>query len=242
MKASADEIRRHFDGASGHLSDEERGQPAIVDAPVALRLVARAVSVTTPEAGHVLDVGCGAGNYAVRVLRRLPDPDVTLLDLSGTLLERAAERAGGVTSGKVVTHRGDVRSVDPGEERFDVVLAGAVLHHLRGDEEWESVFRKLYEALRPGGWLWISDLVSHSSPTIRSVVAERYGRYLVEVGDELGHGGQEFRDAVFREIVEQDTPRPLLFQADLLREVGFSTVEVLHVDTGFATFGAAKAS
>lgn len=242
MKASPEEIRRHFEGASEHLADETRGQPAIVDAPTALELVGSAVSATTPCARHVLDVGCGAGNYAVRVLQQLSsDPDVTLVDLSETLLERAAERTGRATSGKVVTKAGDIRQVEVGQEQFDVVVAGAVLHHLRGDQEWESVFRKLYQSLRPGGWLWISDLVAHSSPAIRALMTKRYGRYLVEVGDELEYGGEEFRDAVFEEIEVQDTPRPLLYQTELLRDVGFSTVEVLHLDTCFATFGGERA-
>lgn len=242
MKASADEIRRHFEGTPEQLSDEEHGQPGIVDAPIALELVARAVSVTTPDAEHILDVGCGAGNYAVRALQGLSDPDVTLLDLSERLLKRAADRVGRATAGTVVSTQGDIRNVDIGEEAFDVILAGAVLHHLREDEEWESVFRKLHAALRPEGWLWISDLVEHTSPAVQSLMSERYGRYLVGVGEELGFGGQEFRDVVFREIEEQDTPRSLLYQADLLREVGFSSVEVLHLNTCFATFGAKKTS
>ena len=110
------------------------------------------------------------------------------------------------------------------------------------DEERASVFRKLCLAFRPGGWLWFSDLVSPSSPVIRSLLARRYGPRPVEVGEELGLRGPEFRDAVFRGIAERDTPRPLLYQADLLPEVGVSAVEVLHLNTGFATFGAAKAS
>lgn len=240
MKASVDEIRRHFEGASEHLTDEEHGQPAIVDAPIALELVSRAVSATIPDAEHILDVGCGAGNYAVRALRGLSNPDVTLIDLSEALLEQAAERVGQATAGEVVAKQADIRDIDIGQEEFDVILAGAVLHHLRGDEEWESVFRKLHQALCPGGWLWISDLVDHSSPAVQALMSKRYGRYLVVVGEALDLGGEEFRMAVFEEIKEQDTPRPLLYQTDLLREVGFSTVEVLHFNTCFATFGAAR--
>jgi hypothetical protein len=45
------------------------------------------------------------------------------------------------------------------------------------------------------------------------------------------------------EIVEkEDTPRPLLFQLDLLREVGFTLVDVLHKNVCFAAFGVVKGS
>ena len=234
MKAWVEEIRRRFDRAVEYLSDLESGQTAIPDAAVALDLVARAASAATPHARHVLDVGCGAGNYSLKLLQRLPGLDVTLLDLSRALLERAAERVGACTRGEAVAVRGDVREVDLGEERFDVVLAGAVLHHLREEAEWRAVFAKLFAPLRPGGSLWISDLVDHAAPEIQAVMAERYAEYLV------GLGGEALRDVVFAEIAEQDTPRTLPFQLDLLRSVGFAAVEVLHKTDCFATFGAVK--
>lgn len=43
----------------------------------------------------------------------------------------------------------DVREADLGECRYDIVLSGAALHHLRGDEEWQTVFARLYRSLRP---------------------------------------------------------------------------------------------
>jgi hypothetical protein len=47
-------------------------------------------------------------------------------------------------------------------------------------------------------------------------------------------------DHVFAYVEKVDTPRPLLFQLDLLRHVGFSQVEVLHKNVCFAAFGALK--
>jgi tRNA (cmo5U34)-methyltransferase len=52
--------------------------------------------------------------------------------------------------------------------------------------------------------------------------------------------GEKYRDAVFAYIETEDTPRPLTYQVDLLRRVGFSTVEVLHKNSCFAAFGAVK--
>ena len=45
---------------------------------------------------------------------------------------------------------------------------------------------------------------------------------------------------VFGYIAKEDTPRPLVFQLELLRAVGFSDVEVLHKNSCFAAFGAVK--
>ena len=43
-------------------------------------------------------------------------------------------------------------TVEQIRERFD----NAVLHHLRGEAEWELVYAKLYQARKSGGSLWIS--------------------------------------------------------------------------------------
>jgi tRNA (cmo5U34)-methyltransferase len=53
--------------------------------------------------------------------------------------------------------------------------------------------------------------------------------------------GESYRDHVFAYIEKEDTPQSLLYQLDLLRAVGFSRVEVLHMNVCFAAFGAQKA-
>ena len=54
------------------FSNLQTGQSATVDAPLAMALVAEAAAVTTPHARHVLDAGCGAGNYTLKVLDTCP--------------------------------------------------------------------------------------------------------------------------------------------------------------------------
>ncbi len=110
-------------------------------------------------------------------------------------------------------------------------MAAAVLHHLRSDEEWEQVFRKFYETLKPGGSLWISDLIRHSHTGIHQAMWTRYGEYLVQLEDE------SYRDKVFAYIEKEDSPKPLMFQLNLLQSVGFETVEILHKNSCFAAFG-----
>src|SRR5438132_9905219 len=102
-KSSVNEIRQRFDADVERFSNLETGQSATVDAPQAMTLVAHAAAATTPQARHVLDVGCGAGNYTLKLLERLPKLDVTLIDLSQPMLERATERIKHVTTGRIKT-------------------------------------------------------------------------------------------------------------------------------------------
>jgi len=77
-----------------------------------MALVARAAAATTPHARHVLDVGCGAGNYTLKLPERIPNLDVTPIDLSQPMLYRASERVGNATSGHVTAIQGDIRDIE----------------------------------------------------------------------------------------------------------------------------------
>jgi tRNA (cmo5U34)-methyltransferase len=234
MKSTVEEIRQRFDADVERFSDLETGQSATVDAPLAMALVAEAAAATTPHARHVLDVGCGAGNYTLKLLERLPNLDATLIDLSQPMLDRARERVGRATAGRITTIQADIREVELLDEEFDLVLAAAVLHHLRADQEWRHVFAAFHRALRPGGSLWVFDLVESSIPAVGRLMRQRYGEYLTRFKDE------SYRDQVFAYVEKEDTPRPLLFQLDLLHQVGFAQLEVLHKNLCFAAFGAVK--
>ena len=233
-KSSVDEIRKRFDADVERFSNLETGQSATIDAPLSLALIAEAASRVTSRATALLDVGCGAGNYSLKILERLPNLNVTLIDLSQPMLERAFERVSAVTSGSVSVMQGDIRELRIGKSQFDVICAAAVLHHLREAEEWHGVFRKFFAALRPGGSLWISDLVEHSDARIHVMMWARYGEYLAKLKDTA------YRDHVFAYVTKEDSPRSLMFQLDLLRSVGFTEVEVLHKNNCFAAFGAIK--
>src|SRR4051794_201046 len=138
MKSTVEEIRQRFDADVERFSNLETGQSATVDAPLAMALVAETAAATTPHARHVLDVGCGAGNYTLKLLEFLPNLDATLIDLSQPMLDRARERVSRATSGRITTVQTDIREARLPEGGFDIVLAAAVLHHLCTDAEWRG--------------------------------------------------------------------------------------------------------
>lgn len=233
-KSTVAQIRERFDHDVERFSNLETGQSATIDAPLVLDLITQAAATVTPHATHMLDIGCGAGNYTLKMLGAIPNLNITLVDLSLPMLTRAEQRIRPVTTGMITLHQTDIRALALETEQFDLILAAAVFHHLRTDEEWEAVFAKCYRALRPGGSIWISDLIEHSDASVQALMWARYGEYLSQFRDET------YRDQVFAYIAQEDTPRPLLFQLDLLRKVGFASVELLHKNSVFAAFGGIK--
>jgi len=234
MKSTVDQIRQRFDNDVERFSNLETGQSATIDAPLVLDLITAVAAATNPQATRVLDIGCGAGNYTVKLLQCLPDLNVTLIDLSKPMLDRALQRLGPLTPGNIAALQGDIRQIVLEPDSYDIILAAAVFHHLREEVEWEAVFGKCYAALKLGGSLWISDLIAHDDPAVQAVMWQRYGEYLTRVKDEA------YRDQVFGYIEQEDTPRPLLYQLHLLKRAGFRTIEVLHKNAMFAAFGAIK--
>src|SRR5204863_7844622 len=143
MKSTVQQIRERFDKDVERFSRLEIGNTAQVDSVLSLELIARAAAVMNPNARSVLEVGCGAGNYVLKILEQLPNLNVTLLDLSQPMLQRALQRVTQATGGAVQAIQGDIREAQLGIAQFDVVVAAAVLHHLRTEDEWSSVFAKL---------------------------------------------------------------------------------------------------
>ncbi|MCC6239049.1 MAG: class I SAM-dependent methyltransferase [Phycisphaerales bacterium] len=239
QKSTVEQIRQRFDCDVERFSNLQTGQSATMDAPLVLDLLSQAAAATTPQARHILDVGCGAGNHSLCFLSRLPGCDISLVDLSRPMLDRARQRLTPVTTGALNTYQEDIRNLDLPPACVDVIVAAAVLHHLRTEDQWRSVFAKFYRWLRPGGSLWISDLITHRSASIQNMMWQRYGNYLISLKPDPA-AGQIYRDQVFAYIEQEDTPQPLMEQLDLLHATGFINVEILHKNTVFAAFGAVK--
>ncbi|HUB82490.1 MAG TPA: class I SAM-dependent methyltransferase [Bryobacteraceae bacterium] len=234
-KSTPDEIRRRFDADVDRFSVLETGQSSTIDAPLALELIARAAAGVRPQAAALLDIGCGAGNYSLKLLHYLPLRSITLVDLSRPMLDRAVARIHTAAPDATVNAiQADVRETAFSENTFDVAVAAATLHHLREDSEWRNVFAAVHRALVPGGSFWVSDLIRHQSAAVQEMMWQRYGEYLIALK------GPDYRDHVFGYVEAEDTPRPLYWQLDLLARTGFREIDVLHKNSCFAVFGGLK--
>lgn len=237
-KSTVEEIRARFDADVERFARLETGQQATVDAPLVLELVAQTAATHLRPGGRLLDLGCGAGNFTLSVLARVAPLDCTLVDLSRPMLERAAHRVGEAMGddGTVEIVQADMRALAFAAGSFDVILAGAVLHHLREDTDWGDMFTRLHAWLRPGGLLFVADLVVFDDPAVHAFAWGRYGDYLRDLG------GAEYQAKVFDYIEREDSPRSLRYQLELARTSGFADYDVLHRRSVFATYYARKAA
>ena len=93
----------------------------------------------------VLDAGCGSGRITQALIDRLPRGRVIAVDASASMVEAARERLGADA---------DVRRLDLLEleldEPVDAVISTATFHWIA---DHDRLFRRLHQALRPGGRL-----------------------------------------------------------------------------------------
>jgi tRNA (cmo5U34)-methyltransferase len=233
-KSTVEEIRMRFDQEVERFSNLETGQQATIDAPLVLDLVAQTCARYLRPQSTVVDLGCGAGNFTLRLLQEVGKLHCHLVDLSRPMLDRAEQRIRAGRASSVQTYQSDLRALSFAEGSVDCILASAVLHHLRDDEDWMLAFRLFHTWLKPGGRIYVSDLAYFDVPDAQLLMWERYGRYLELIG------GEAYRTQVFAYIDKEDSPKSLPYQLNLLKTCGFTQYDVLHRNSVFACYFAVK--
>ena len=71
-KSTVEEIRARFDGDVARFSNLETGQTAAIDSALMLELISRGARAARPKARSIVDIGCGAGNYSLKLMEHLP--------------------------------------------------------------------------------------------------------------------------------------------------------------------------
>lgn len=100
---------------------------------------------------HCLEIGCGTGKNTVWLLEKAAT--VTAVDLSEEMLNKAKEK---ITSAAVTFVQADItRPWTFATKVYDLVGFSLVLEHI---EDLQPVFANVAAVLKPGGYLYISEL------------------------------------------------------------------------------------
>ena len=158
----------------------------------------------------VLDLGCGTGLELGYYFEIVPTAKVTGIDLAPGMLAALRRKFPGKALKLIAGSYFDV-PLEPCA--FDAALSVESLHHFTKEEKI-PLYEKVRNALRPGGWLILTDYFAQSDEEERSRRAE-----LLRLKQEQG-----IRDGAFYHF---DTPLTVQHETEALRAAGFSSVTVL---------------
>ncbi|MGW8256062.1 MAG: class I SAM-dependent methyltransferase, partial [Thermoguttaceae bacterium] len=125
---------------------------------------------------------------------------------------------------------------------FDLVISGLAIHHLP-DAEKQTLYKQIFELLKPGGMFLHLERVSSKSPWAKEIFQEYFIDHLWSFHKQ--QGGAKTRDAVEEQFRNRpgrnvDLLAPLELQCRWLEEIGFTDVECFFKIFEIAIFGGIK--
>jgi SAM-dependent methyltransferase len=178
---------------------------------------------------QILDVGCGHGAIAERVLQDIPGTTLVGLDGSQPMLDMASERLAPF-SGRASLLHADFETMTPDTlagQRFGIAFASQAIHNC-SDEGKRKTLASVRAAMAPGGLFLLSDRIRLAAPALFPVYRS--------VWDALGpdFNNQQNEGLTFAEhdaSREERGDRPGSLEQNLLwlREAGFAEVAAVQV-------------
>jgi arsenite methyltransferase len=131
----------------------------------------------------VLDLGCGGGLDAFLAAQRVgPEGRVIGLDMTPEMIEKAttSARKGGYAN--VDFRVAEIERVPVADDSIDVVISNCVINHA---SDKPAVFKEVHRVLKPGGSLYLSDLVTTGRfpDGMRAKVPEMWAPWLAVASD-----------------------------------------------------------
>ena len=166
--------------------------------------------LTKEKNASVLDLGCGTGLELDYYFKLNPSAKVTGIDLAPGMLSALRKK---FQDKDITLIQGSYFDVPLGENKYDAAVSVESLHHFTKQEK-TPLYRKLYKALKPGGYFILTD---YFAPSEDEEIL--YRNELNRLKSEQGITDDEF--------YHYDTPLTIEHETQALKEAGFPTVEIL---------------
>ncbi len=108
---------------------------------------------------RVLDIGAGSGVWGIAFAQEDPQARVTLVDVPKVLPIAKQFVAQHGLEDRFQYLAGNFREVDLGKEQHDVAILGHICHS-EGARNTQTLFRRIRQALKPGGRLLIAEFLA----------------------------------------------------------------------------------
>ncbi len=191
------------------------------------------VEVTRGTRFRAIDIGCGTGALSQRLLSLYPEVELTCLDMTEGMLDVARERLKGHGNVRFVLHDlYDFQYDGP----YDLVMSSLALHHLVTDEDKREQYRRIQDALAPGGSFYNADFVLASDDRTHAMYLRKWADFMYQTLPR-----EEVEGSVLPRHRREDSPAMLTDHLRWMTEAGLSDVDVIWKYYGFTVYGGRKA-
>ncbi len=156
----------------------------------------------------VMDAGCGTGRLTAELMKRLPEGRVIAVDVSENMLVAAGEFLRPLAGERLRLLQADLARLEL-DEKVDGVFSTATFHWI---PDHDQLFSRLFQVLRPGGWL-VGQFGGRGN-------GERWRRRMAVLATELPFV------SYIRDWAEEFHFPDAEHTAELLERAGFASVEV----------------
>jgi tRNA (cmo5U34)-methyltransferase len=181
---------------------------------------------------HILELGAGTGVLSRYILDTFPAGHLTALDISPLMVETCAQVLAPFGSRARVLQT-DFAGAELGSG-YHAVVSRLAIHHVE-DGQKRALFRRVAEALLPGGVFVNSDLIVGETEAETEAMLAEWRDCMRAQGDDPAELAQWL-------VGEDDAPSPTPGLIEWLLEAGFLDAQVIWQRANFATLLAVKAS
>ena len=167
----------------------------------------------------VLDLGCGTGTVTKTLKGQFKNAHVTCLDLAENMIEMAKIKLNNYKDIEYTV--GDFYEYNF-TETYDVIVSSLALHHLATDEDKKGFYKKIYEALTPGGVFINADAVLAPNKQLQDIYTSKWKEFM-----NLSISMDEIEEKWVPSAETEDHPVKITDHLDWLREIGFKDVDVI---------------
>jgi tRNA (cmo5U34)-methyltransferase len=206
-----------------------------IDNPGRARVISLLIKIikdyleSTGVPSRILDIGCGHGVIAARILDEVPDATLVGVDASSPMLVMAQERLDSFGS-RAVLRQADFETMTPADLAggpFGVAFASQAIHNC-SDEGKQRTLASCREVMAEGGLFMLYDRIKLVTPALFPVYRSIWDSTGVDFGGQQ-HEGATFAEHEGTRLLRGDRPGSLEQNVLWLREAGFREVAVVQV-------------
>lgn len=229
MKDRFAEIKKHFEKEAANFDKlffkvmprYEEMMQALIDA----------LPFSKKDRLRIVDLGCGTGNLSKKLISVYPNAHITCVDMAENMLKMAKAKL--KNNHNIKFWLGDIRDFNY-KEKYDVIVASMVLHHVEGKDKWRF-YRRLYNSLSKRGAFLCIDIFLSPNSHLQKLYMNKWKAFMKA----NGLPKNRIDDMIAR---HQREDRPVIFTDELaiMHKAGFKCVDVILKHYNFAVYGSKK--